>query len=328
MLEPAPFYADVADAPPGGAAYWVRAEDGVRLRVGAFPKEGARGTVFIFPGRTEYVEKYAFAAKALAERGFASIITDWRGQGLADRLLPDAMTGHVNFFSDYQFDVAATIVAAEALDLPRPWHLLAHSMGGCIGLRAVMNGMDVATCAFSGPMWGIQMKDILRPVAWSLGWSTRRIGLGHMYTPGQQGENYVQTEPFESNKLTNDLPMYQAMIDQTARYPSLALGGPSIRWLHEALYECRTLARLPSPNLPCITVAGSGEDIVDVPRMLDRMDRWPGSHLEMVGGGRHEVLMDTPAVRTYLFDMIGEFYTSQRAPSRRGQPSAAGARAG
>ncbi|MBZ8118911.1 alpha/beta hydrolase [Roseovarius sp. LXJ103] len=327
-MEPAPFYADVADPPPGGAAYWVRAGDGVRLRLGAFPKEGAQGTVFIFPGRTEYIEKYAFAAKALAARGFASIIIDWRGQGLSDRLAPDPMLGHVSFFSDYQRDVTAALAAAEALDLPRPWHLLAHSMGGCIGLRAVMTGMDVATCAFSGPMWGIQMKDILRPVAWSLGWSSRRIGLGALYAPGQKGVNYVQTEPFETNRLTNDPPMYQAMIDQTARYPELALGGPSIRWLHEALYECRALARLPSPDIPCVTVAGSGEDIVDVPRILDRMDRWPGSHLEMVGGGLHEPLMDTPTMRTYLFDMIADLYNNQRAPSRRGQPPAAAAQAG
>lgn len=311
MLEPAPFYADVADAPAGGGqAYWVHAGDGVRLRVGAFPQDGAAGTVLIFPGRTEYVEKYAFAAKALAERGLASMIIDWRGQGLADRLLPDPMTGHVDLFSDYQKDVAAMVAAAEALDMPRPWHLLAHSMGGCIGLRAVLNGLDVQTCGFSGPMWGIQISDILRPVAWSLGWGSRRIGLGHMYPPGQQAENYVQNEPFETNKLTNDRPMYQAMIDQTLRYPALSLGGPSLRWLHEALYECRDLDRLPSPDLPCLTVAGSGEVIVDVPRMISRMDRWPGSHLEMVEGGRHEVLMDTPEVREHLFDMLGEFYLS------------------
>ena len=38
----------------------------------------------------------------------------------------------------------------------RPLHLLAHSMGGCIGLRAVIEGMPVAACVFTGPMWGIK----------------------------------------------------------------------------------------------------------------------------------------------------------------------------
>ena len=33
-LSQAPFFAELADGPEGGAAYWCTAEDGVRLRVG------------------------------------------------------------------------------------------------------------------------------------------------------------------------------------------------------------------------------------------------------------------------------------------------------
>jgi len=327
MLQAAPFHADVADAPPGGAAYWARADDGVRLRLGAFPAERAQGTVLILPGRTEYIEKYAFAAKALAQRGLASLIIDWRGQGLSDRLLPDPVTGHVDFFADYQRDVAAMVAVAEALDLPRPWHMLAHSMGGAIGLRAALSGLAVATCAFSGPMWGIRISALLRPAAWTLGWASRRLGFGHRYPPGQTADNYVLSEPFETNALTNDAPMYLAMIEQITRYPALSLGGPSLRWLHEALIECRDLARRPSPALPCLTLLGSAEDIVDVPRIHDRMARWPHGHLETLPGGRHEVLMDTPELRTHLFDMLAEFYRTGAA-TRPAAPAGAAPRGG
>jgi uncharacterized membrane protein YbhN (UPF0104 family) len=34
---------------------------------------------------------------------------DWRGQGLADRMLPDRRIGHVGKFSDYQTDLAAVL---------------------------------------------------------------------------------------------------------------------------------------------------------------------------------------------------------------------------
>ena len=90
-MQPAPFFDEIADAPSGASAFWVEASDGVRLRVALLgpPPTQAKGTVLLFPGRTEYVEKYGPAAAALQMRGYACIAIDWRGQGLADRPLDD-----------------------------------------------------------------------------------------------------------------------------------------------------------------------------------------------------------------------------------------------
>ena len=310
-MERAPFYDDVAPGPPVGDAWWITTSDGVRLRIGHWPCEGAKGTVLLFPGRTEYIEKYDFAAADLAARGYATLAIDWRGQGLSDRLTTDQMAGHVHLFSDYQRDVDAMVQATEALGVARPLHLLAHSMGGCIGLRAAIEGLPVASCVFSGPMWGIQISTALRPVAWSLSWGTSLVGMGHLYAPGSAGESYVLKEPFASNKLTNDAEMYQHMIDQTRAHAELGLGGPSLRWLREALRECLVLSRRPSPDLPCLTVVGSNEEIVDIARITQRMQNWPRGELHVVDGGRHEVLMDKPAIRRELFDRICALYDAQ-----------------
>jgi lysophospholipase len=325
----APLFDDMAQGPEGGAAWWISASDGVRLRVGLWNRDAKGGTVLLFPGRTEYIEKYGRAAAHFAGCGYATLVIDWRGQGLADRLTTDAMAGHVHEFADYQRDVAAMVEAATRLDLPRPWHLLAHSMGGCIGLRAVMQGLDVQTCAFSSPMWGIHMAQALRPVAWSLSWGSRQVGMSHHYAPGTAGAHYVLEEPFESNKLTNDREMYDYMAGQLRAHPELGLGGPSLRWLHEALRETRDLARAPSPDLPCLTILGSDEQIVDVPRVIDRMAHWPGGHLEMVPGGRHETLMDTPDMRGRLLRQLCDFYggawrasATDRAPRPSAVPQA------
>jgi lysophospholipase len=310
VTETAPFFDEMSDGPGGGRAWWAETEDGTRIRLGLWRPEGARGTVFLFPGRTEYIEKYGRAARDLAAHGLATFTIDWRGQGLADRLVDDAMAGHVMHFTDYQHDVRAMLAAAEELDLPRPWHLLGHSMGGCIGLRAAMEGMPVASCVFSGPMWGIRIADALRPVAWSLSWTSKRLGMGHRYAPGTAGGNYVLTEPFETNKLTRDREMYDYMTRHLTDQPELGLGGPSLHWLHEALMETRALARLPSPDLPCLTIMGSDEDIVDVPRIRQRMADWPGGRLEVIEGGRHEVMMDDPETRAAVFGLMGEFFAS------------------
>ncbi len=307
MTPEAPLFADMADGPPGGRARWLGTDDGVRIRAGLWQPPGARGTVLLFPGRTEYVEKYGRAAADLARRGLATLTVDWRGQGLADRLTDDPMAGHVGRFGDYQRDVAALVDAARAMDVPRPWHLLGHSMGGCIGLRAAMAGLDVASCVFTGPMWGIRIADPLRPLAWSLAWGGRRLGVGHRYAPGTDAGSYVLTEPFETNRLTRDREMYDYMIGHLRAHPELALGGPSLHWLHEALKETRDLSGRPSPALPCLTLMGSDEDIVDTARIVERMAAWPGGRLEIVAGARHEVLMEDAATRARLFDLIADF---------------------
>lgn len=308
-MKEAPLFRDVADGPPGGRAWWVQAGDGVRLRIGHWPG-GDNGTVLLFPGRTEYVEKYGRTAGDLAARGFGTLTIDWRGQGLADRALSDTMSGHVVSFGDYQLDVAALLDAAGRLDLPRPWHLLAHSMGGCIGLRAAIEGLPVATCAFSAPMWGIAMKGTLRPLAWSLSWGSRRIGLGHLYAPGAPRGSYVLSEPFETNVLTRDAGMHAYMVAQLRAQPDLSLGGPSLHWLLEALRECRALAALPSPDLPCLTFFGSEEQIVSLPAIEDRLARWPGARKDVVVGGRHELLMDRPDTRAHLAGLLTRFWTA------------------
>ena len=95
--EAAPFFAEVADAPEEARAFWVTALDGMRLRVTLLAR-GEAGTVLLFPGRTEYAEKYGRVARDLAARGLAVVTVDWRGQGLSARLLEDAGIGHVVAF--------------------------------------------------------------------------------------------------------------------------------------------------------------------------------------------------------------------------------------
>lgn len=296
----APFYREAARGPDRAEARWVRAPDGVRLRIAIWP-EGDRGTVLLFPGRTEYVEKYGPAAARLRARGFATASVDWRGQGLAERPLPDRGTGHVSRFTDYQMDVAATLTTVREIGLPYPYYLLAHSMGGCIGLRSMVEGLDVRAAVFSAPMWGIAILDMLRPFAWTLALAARALRFGHMYSPGTSPQNHLGEVSFEKNLLTTDPQMYAFMRNQLASHPDLALGGPSLHWLHEALNECRALARAASPQVPAVTFLGSGDHVIDPSRIHRRMASWPNGRLVVLRGAKHEPMMETPAHRNRFY---------------------------
>ncbi len=307
-LTPAPLFTDVHPGPQGAEAYWAQTSDKKRIRLGVWAHEGARGTVLLFPGRTEYIEKYGPAAAEFAARGLATIAIDWRGQGLADRLLDDPLTGHVEAFSDYQKDVATMMRAARSLNLPRPFFLVAHSMGGCIGLRAVMEGLAVQAAAFTGPMWGIHFNPHMRLPAQILSSLMPKLHKGHMLPPGTKPEPYVLAEPFDDNLLTTDAEMYDMMRDQLHAHPDLKLGGPSYIWLREALAETKHLANRAAPNLPSIAYVGSNERIVDVPRIHSRMENWIGGQIRVVPGGEHEVLMDAPAIRDPIFDDMASLF--------------------
>ena len=145
-MTPAPFHAEIADSAPGAEAYWLAASDGVRLRAVVWAG-GSRGTAVVFPGRTEFAEKYGRVAAQLVARGLAVAMIDWRGQGLSDRPPGNAMRGHVEDFRDYQRDVAALLGLVERLEMPGPRYLFAHSMGGCIGLRTLLERVNHAETA-------------------------------------------------------------------------------------------------------------------------------------------------------------------------------------
>ncbi|NVO29073.1 alpha/beta hydrolase [Donghicola sp. C2-DW-16] len=306
-MQTAPFFEDLARGPAGGMTHWIVAKDGVRLRAGHWPLEGAKGTVLLFTGRTEYIEKYGITATELAQLGLATATMDWRGQGLSNRALPDRLIGHVGQFADYQHDAQAFFEYAAAMNLPKPWYILGHSMGGCIALRSVINQAPVAGVIFTAPMWGIQMSSLLRPVAWSVSWAADKVALGHLLVPSTTRRPYTENSPFLGNALTTDSDMYAYMRAQTEAHPDLGLGGPSLNWLNQALRETLALASIPCPDVPALCFLGSLESIVEPHEIRRRMRTWKNGTLIDVQNGQHEVLMETPEIRSIVMAEIGAF---------------------
>jgi lysophospholipase len=307
----APFFADIADGPTGGHAVWLRASDGVRLRAAVWPG-GVHGTVLLLPGRTEYIEKYGRAAVDLAVRGFTTVALDWRGQGLADRPLADRMSGHVGNFSHYQKDLDAVLQFALEQDLPKPFFVLSHSMGGCIALRGLMRALPFQAAAFTAPMWGISMAAWMRPVAIAISTTAGWFGQAHRYAPGTTAKTYVQDAAFAGNVLTTDADMYAYMRAQIGAHPDLALGGPSMGWLHAALVECHALSLLQTPATPTICALGTAEKVVDTPPIHQRMRQWSGGRIDLYPSAEHEIMMETPDMRQRLFDSVAAHFRNHR----------------
>lgn len=306
-MEAAPLRSDLADGPDNGFAVWAHTSDGVKLRVGGW-NAGTRGTVLIFNGRTEYVEKYGRVARDFAQAGLATVTCDWRGQGLSDRVATDRHIGHVSDFSDYQKDVAAILDAVQALKLPEPYYLIGHSMGGAIGLRALIQGLPVKKAVFSGPMWGIGALKTLGSVATVLLEGAALLGMGTAYAPATNSKSYVLKQSFDGNGLTHDPNTWAWLQSHVRADDRLGLGGPSMNWLREAKREMAGLGQTHQVPCPTLALVGTKDDIVVPENVLSFSATWTKGRAEMIEGARHEPMMETPAVRdVFMSKTIAHF---------------------
>jgi len=304
-MDKAPFFPKVAEGPQNVHAYWAKADDGINIRLAHWPCEGAsKGTIFIFQGRTENIEKYGRTVSEFHKAGYGAFALDWRGQGLSDRLTEDRMLGHVGQYTDYHKDVAAFLRAAKKLDLPKPWFLFGHSLGACVGLRALIDGLPVSACVFSAPLWDINLSTFQRVAAWPLSWTAQAVGKGTSYAPGAKGESYVLTTDFAENRLTHDPDMYRYYQSVSENLVDQQVGGPSLGWLFQTLRETNRLSKVESPDTPCLTFCGAEDSIVAIPAVEDRMNRWPRGRLDLVPNGRHDVLYETADIRRHVFEAI------------------------
>ncbi len=306
----APFYTDIAKAPSGGQIVWRTTSDGVRIRIGTW-QGGSRGTFFVFTGRSDYLEKYGPTIKRLLGLGFCVVSCDWRGQGLSDRLQDDHTVGHVGNFIDYQRDVAEMLAVADEQSLPGVRYILAHSMGGAIALRGLLEGMVVRQVIFSAPFWDVQMSAGLRAYANVVSTVAVSIGLARKRTPTTASMSYVELEPFAGNHLTNDADAYGWMQKQVMSHPELSVGGPSLGWLKDALSETRYFKNIDTPLPDCLCFVGTNENVVSQRAIHRTMKKWTNGELVVIAKAQHELLLETPDVVQLIWSKVAAFLNSQ-----------------
>lgn len=305
-----PYFANLADTDLPAQVDWITAKDGTRLRrvIWGQPK---RGHVLLLPGRTEYIEKYGRVARDLAARGYGIVCIDWRGQGLSDHVDGRRDIGHVDDFDEYQADLAALLADQAVAALPGPRLLFSHSMGGCIALRALLDGLAVDAAVFSGPMWGISVNRYLRPIGETIARVGTKVGQGQMRMPGTKAETYVLSDPFEGNVLTTD-PGYWAWMQSHAQaQPDLALGGPTLRWLDAAREEFARFDQSQMPGTPSLTLLGGAEHVVDPDAIHRHMAEFAKGELVVIPEAMHEIWMERPDLQDQGWAAIDRFLAAQ-----------------
>lgn len=279
--------------------------DGVPLRFARWEatRGPRRGTVCLFGGRAEYIEKYFEVIADLRRRGFAVATMDWRGQGGSARLLSNPAKGYVGSFAEYDKDLVRFIKSMVLPDCPPPYIGLAHSMGANILLRhAVMPGSWFERLILTTPLIAVDDKLLRYPpwVARLYAESGSLLGLGGIYTPGGRPEPLELTRDFEGNPLTSDHERWSRNKAILQAAPHLGLGSTTIGWLRAALRSCMRLSEPGYPlavQVPVLMFAAGNDEIVSTRAIEEFGVRLKvGTHL-LIPHARHEIMMETESVR-------------------------------
>jgi lysophospholipase len=291
--------------PPGFAqSRWI-APDGWDVRRFEW-LGGTRGGLFWQGGRGDIVEKYLETLGHWHARGWHLAGFDWRGHGGSGRFDHDA--GWTSEFAPALDDLAA-LWADWAARTPRPHVLAAHSLGGYLSLRAVLDGrVTPDALVLTAPMLGLRS-----PLGPALSeriarWQSGRGLAGQgAWADDRQGRGRIDRMAL----LTHDRDRYADEQWWHERLPDHRGRAPSWGWLHEAFAATRALRadpRLDALTTPTLVLVAERDRLVDATAAIAVAERLPAGELLRFGPeSAHEILREVDAVRDRALATIDAF---------------------
>lgn len=297
--------------PELATAGMFKARDGKKIRYARFSATGRplKGTVLVLPGRNECIEKYFETISELQSRGFGVATFDWRGQGLSDRLLSDRSRGYVDSFYSYTRDLEQFFDDIVLPDCRAPFYILAHSTGSLVALLAAPVMVNrVRRMVLCAPLLTLKrlpfsMKTMRRLSA-ILYW----IGLGRLYMGS--GPRPREIQPFDNNVLTTDRGRYMRNAELYQQFPELALGGPTVAWVHAAcaasdiVQDPEFMAKI---HIPTLFIAAGADEVVSTPSIENYVRRLRSGSILTLDGARHEILQEADIYREQLLAAFDAF---------------------
>ena len=135
-------------------------------------------------------------------------------------------------------------------------YLLAHSMGGAIGMTYLeQNPNDFNAAAFSSPMLGF--KPPICSIVKVLDGDIPKYAIG-------ETEYKDDKTTFNGNTLTGSELRYDRMIDAFAKVPKAKLGGATYHWIHKSCLQFDYIfSNIDKLKTPFILFSAENEQIVD-----------------------------------------------------------------
>ncbi len=289
-----------------------QASDGHELRRIDWP--GAigdkRGSILFLPGRGDFYEKYIESLEEWHRAGWKVTALDWRGQAGSGRLGDDKVTGHVEDFGDWVSDLRHFWTSWKS-NSPAPHVLIAHSMGGHLVARALVDeAVDPAAVVLSAPMLGMAGPPLPLAVLHLVARFMARIGSPRR-PAWKWSEKPGEMPARRHDLLTHDDERYADELWWRKRRPELAMGPGSWRWVERAyasIGELEAPGAMEKVEIPVLVVSTSNDKLVKHVAAVRASQRFPKGELAQFGEeAHHEILREVPKVRLRAMHAIAEF---------------------
>ena len=268
----------------------VRGKGDIPLYAVSYRAENPLATVVLVHGFTENAFKYSELIFSLLHNRFSVVAYDQRGHGRSGRVekLPHPSVTHVSRFEDYVDDLEI-VCDTLLLDLPKPWMIFAHSMGGAVASLFLERRHDVfSAAALCAPMIA-PVTGVPAAVASSMAkvLSLRNRGRSNPFFM----KPYAGPEDFESSCATD--PVRFAWYDaQKATHQEYQNSVPSARWIAESVAVTKKILAAGAPeSISCPVLLSTAEhdnSVLPEPQKLFIARVPAGRHL-FVKDARHEI---------------------------------------
>ncbi|MCO6391187.1 alpha/beta fold hydrolase [Aliihoeflea aestuarii] len=283
----------------------------VQLRYARFAATGRplKGTVVIFPGRNEAIEKYFETIGELQERGFGVALFDWRGQGGSQRLTKNPRRGYVRSFDDHVGDIDAFVADILLPDCRAPFFLIGHSTGALTALLAAPRLTNrVRRMVLLAPLLTLEKIPVSMTTLRRLTGFFTRIGFGRVFLARRQ--RTPQRQDFETNIVTSDPVRFARNQAIYAEHPALGLGATTIGWVHAACVAAARVherAFLRNHRIPTLFVAAGADTLVSTPAVEDYARQLRGASIVTIDGAKHEILQEADRFREQFWAAFDAF---------------------
>jgi lysophospholipase len=265
----------------------------------------ARGSLLFAGGRGDFIEKYLEIQDHWHRSGWNVTAFDWRGQGASQG---DKPAGHLDRFDTLVGDLAG-LVEAWRSQMPGPYAVVGHSMGGHVVLRTLAERQPAIDAAvLVAPMLAINSGPVpSSAAAWmasffsALGWAGQPAW---QQPPVPQGPGSLR-----QITLTGCPDRYSDELWWWENQPAFNLGPPSWGWLKAAYASSAALtpAKLATVRTPVLLVGTERDRLVSPAAIRSAAARLPNAELVMLDDAAHEILRERDSVRLGVLARIDAF---------------------
>jgi alpha-beta hydrolase superfamily lysophospholipase len=237
-------------------------------------------TLFLVHGFYDHMGLYRHLIEWALSMNFSVISCDLPGHGLSS-----GSRASIDDFAEYQLVLQRLFEEANALQLPKPWHLCGQSTGGAILIDHLLNhGVE-------SPAQGqvILLAPLVRPRAW--GWSKLSYYLLKPFVTG------IARRFSENSNAPAFLPFLLADPLQPRRLPTAWVGALA-RWI-------RRVESAPASLRSPIIIQGEADMTVDWGHNLAVLNaKFSHPRVLMLSEARHHLANELPELRARYFAFV------------------------